>query len=78
MVDKNIRLNTIMKKTYSADTKKWNDAYFYAETQKFMTKEESEKMLKRAKSNRALKDKDFANYEKMTLDLLQRLFGCEF
>lgn len=69
MVDKNIKLNTIMKKTYSADTKKWNDAYFLTETQKFLTKDESEKLLKRAKSSRALKDKDFATYEKMTLDL---------
>lgn len=69
MFDKNIKLNTIMKKTYSADTKKWNDDYFYTETQKFLTKEESEKLLKRAKSNRALKDKDFATYEKMTLEL---------
>jgi len=69
MFDKNIKLNTIMKKTYSGDTKKWNDDYFYTETQKFLTKEESEKLLKRAKSNRALKDKDFATYEKMTLDL---------
>lgn len=69
MFDKSMKLNTIMKKTYIADTKKWNDDYFYAETQKFLTKEESEKLLKRAKSNRAFKDKDFATYEKMTLDL---------
>nr|WP_314498042.1 thioredoxin family protein [uncultured Chryseobacterium sp.] len=69
MVDKNIKLNTIMKKTYSADTKKWNDAYFLTETQKFLSKEESEKLLKRAKSSRALKDKDFATYEKMTLEV---------
>lgn len=69
MVDKNIKLNTIMKKTYSADTKKWNDAYFLTETQKFLSKDESEKLLKRAKSSRALKDKDFATYEKMTLEV---------
>ncbi len=69
MVDKNLKLNTIMKKTYSADTKKWNDAYFYTETQKFMTIEESEKLLKRAKSSRALKDKDFATYEELTLEV---------
>lgn len=69
MVDKNIKLNTIMKKTYSADTKKWNDAYFLTETQKFMTKEESEKLLKRGKSSIAFKEKDFATYEKMTLDI---------
>lgn len=69
MVDKNIRLNTIIKKTYSADTKKWNDNYFFTETQKFLTKEESEKLLQKAKASRALKDKDFITYEKTALDL---------
>lgn len=69
MVDKNIRLNTIVKKSYSADTKKWNDNYFLTETQKFLTKEESEKLLQKAKSSRALKDKDFTTYEKTALDL---------
>lgn len=69
MVDKNIKLNTIVKKSYDADTKKWNDAYFLAETQKFMTNDESEKILKRAKASRALKDKDFATYEKISLEL---------
>lgn len=67
--DKNIKLNTVLKKSYNADTKSWNDSYFLSESQKFLTKEESEKILKRAKANRALKDKDIPTYEKLTLEL---------
>lgn len=67
--DKNIKLNTIVKKSYNADTKKWNDAYFMGEAQKFLTKEEAEKILMRAKANRALKDKDIATYEKLTMEI---------
>ncbi|MBK1897409.1 thioredoxin family protein [Chryseobacterium paridis] len=69
MFDKNIKMNTIVKKAYNPDTKTWDDNYFLAETQKFLSKEESEKILKRAKANRALKNKDIATYEKLTLDL---------
>jgi len=68
-VDKNIQLNTVLKKSYNADTKSWNDSYFLTESQKFMTKEEAEKTLKRAKANRALKNKDIPTYEKLTLEL---------
>lgn len=67
--DKNIKLNTIVKKSYNADSKKWDDNYFMTETQKFLTKDEAEKILKRAKANRALKDKDIATYEKLTMDI---------
>jgi len=67
--DKNINLNGILKKSYNADTKTWNDTYFMTESQKFLTKEEAEKTLKRVKASRALKDKDIATYEKLTLDL---------
>jgi len=67
--DKNINLNTILKKSYNADTKTWNDNYFMTESQKFLTKEEAEKTLKRVKASRALKDKDIATYEKLTLEL---------
>lgn len=69
MIDKNIKLTTVLKKSYNADSKKWDDAYFLKETQSFLSKEEAEKILKRSKSNRALKDKDIATYEKLTLDL---------
>ena len=68
-VDKSIQLNTVLKKSYNADTKSWNDSYFFTESQKFMTKDEAEKTLKRAKANRALKNKDIPTYEKLTLEL---------
>jgi thioredoxin-related protein len=67
--DKNIKLNTIVKKSYNADTKSWNDTYFMTEAQKFMTKDEAMKILLRAKAGRALKDKDISTYEKLTMDL---------
>lgn len=68
-IDKNINLNTIIKKSYNADTKTWNDAYFMTESQKFLTKEEAEKSLKKIKASRALRDKDIPTYEKLTLEL---------
>ncbi|MGE4514553.1 MAG: thioredoxin family protein [Chryseobacterium sp.] len=67
--DKNIKLNTIVKKSYNADSKKWDDNYFMTEAQKFLTKDEAEKILKRAKANRSLRDKDIATYEKLTMDI---------
>lgn len=68
-IEKNVKVNTVMSKAYNTTTKKLDEAYFLAETQKFMTKEEAEKLLKRVKSSRALKDKDFATYEKINLEL---------
>lgn len=67
--DKNIKLNTIIKKSYNAETKKWNDAYFMTEAQKFMTKDEAVKIQTKLKAGRALKDKDMPTYEKLTIDL---------
>ncbi|AZA88674.1 thioredoxin family protein [Chryseobacterium shandongense] len=67
--DKNIKVNTAIRKAYNADTKKWNDSYFMTEAQKFLTKEEAEKILKKAKASRALKDKDIPTYEKTIIEL---------
>lgn len=67
--DKNIKINSVIKKSYNADTKKWNDSYFMTEAQKFLTKDEAEKILLRAKAGRALKDKDIPTYEKLTMEL---------
>lgn len=67
--DKNIKVNTAIRKAYNADTKKWNDSAFMTEAQNFLTKDEAEKILKRAKASRALKDKDIATYEKTTIEL---------
>ncbi|MFP3832985.1 thioredoxin family protein [Chryseobacterium sp. SIMBA_028] len=69
--DKSIKLNTISKKAYNADTKTWNDNYFITETQKLMSKEDAEKALKRAKASRALKNKDIPTYEKLALEIYQ-------
>lgn len=68
-INKNIKLNTIVKKAYNADSKTWDDIYFFTESQKFLSKEESEKTLKKAKSTRALKNKDIPTYEKLSLEL---------
>ncbi|MDY0932731.1 thioredoxin family protein [Chryseobacterium sp. CFBP8996] len=68
-IEKNVKVNTVMAKAYNTTTKKLDEAYFLAETQKFMTKEDAEKLLKRVKSSRALKDKDYATYEKINLEL---------
>jgi thiol:disulfide interchange protein len=68
-IDKSIKINGLFKKSYNADTKSWNDNYFLTEAQKFMPKEEAEKILKKAQANRALKNKDTATYEKLTLEL---------
>lgn len=68
-IDKNIKINSIFKKSYNMETKAWNDSYFMAEAQKFLTKDEAEKILKRAKAGRALKDKDITTYEKLSLEL---------
>lgn len=67
-IDKNVKVNSVMAKAYNATTKKLNETYFLTETQKFLSKEDSEKLLRRVKSSRALKDKDFATYEKLTLE----------
>ncbi|UZT99413.1 thioredoxin family protein [Chryseobacterium fluminis] len=69
MFDKNIKFTTVLKKSYNADSKTWDDAYFMKETQSFLSKEEAEKMLKKSKANSALKNKDIATYEKLTLEL---------
>lgn len=68
-IEKNVKVNTVMSKAYNTTTKKLDEAYFLAETQKFMTKEDAEKLLRKVKSSRALKDKDFATYEKLTLEM---------
>ena len=68
-IDKNIKISSLFKKSYNKDTKTWNDNYFLTEAQKFMSKEEAEKTLKKAQAGRALRDKDFATYEKLTMEL---------
>ena len=68
-LDKNIKLNSVIKKSYNVDTKKWDDSYYMTEATKFLTKDKVAKILTRAKSNRALEDKDIPTYEKLTMEL---------
>lgn len=70
-IDKNIKISSVFKKSYNAQSKTWDDNYFLTEAQKFLSKEEAEKILKKAQASRALRDKDFAKYEKLTLELNQ-------
>ncbi|WP_336690419.1 MULTISPECIES: thioredoxin family protein [unclassified Chryseobacterium] len=70
-IDKNIKISSIFKKSYNAQSKTWDDNYFLTEAQKFLSKDEAEKILKKAQASRALRDKDFAKYEKLTLELNQ-------
>ncbi|UKB82663.1 thioredoxin family protein [Chryseobacterium sp. MEBOG06] len=75
-INKNIKLNTVAQKAYNADTKTWNETYFMTETQKFLSKEEADKIFKRMKANRALKNKDIPVYEKLILELYQDYSGA--
>lgn len=61
-------MNTIIKKAYNPDTKTLNTEYFLTETEKAFGKEQAEKMLVRVKASYALKNKDYATYEKLTLE----------
>ncbi len=69
--NQNFQMSTITKKAYNPDTKTWNDQYFITEAQKLVSKENAEKLLKKLKAGRALKNKDIALYEKLTLEVYQ-------
>ncbi|MBQ0152714.1 MAG: thioredoxin fold domain-containing protein [Chryseobacterium sp.] len=69
IINKNLQLSSALIKSYNADTKTWNDAYYYEATKDLLSKEDAEKVLNQSKANRALKMKDFANYEKLTLEI---------
>lgn len=68
-VDKNLKLQAIVEKAYNENTKSWNDTYFMAETQSFLTKDDAIKALKKIKASYALKNKDYKTYEQIILDL---------
>lgn len=74
-IDKSIKITSVLKKSYNAQSKTWDENYFLTEAQKFLSKEEAEKILKKAQAGRALRDKDIAKYEKLTLELNQDTFA---
>jgi len=67
--DKNVKVSALFKKSYNAEKKTWDDQYFLTEAQKFLSKEEAEKTLQRAKMGRAARAKDFKTYEKLALEV---------
>lgn len=67
--DKNIRVSALFKKSYNAEKKSWDDDFFLKEAQKFMSKDEAEKTLQRARMGRAARAKDYKTYEKLALEV---------
>ena len=69
--DDNIKISTILKKAYNKETKVWDNNYFLAEVQKEANKTpaEAQLILSKIKASYALRDKDFATYEKLMLEL---------
>ncbi len=68
IINKNLQLSSALIKSYNADTKTWNDAYYFEATKDLLTKDDATKVLNQSKANRALKMKDYSNYEKLTLE----------
>ena len=69
MLDKNIKLGTIVKKSYKKNPKVIDEKYFLSEAGKEFGKEQAIKYLQEEKSRTALKNKDFASYEKISLEM---------
>lgn len=70
-VDKNLKINAVTKKSYNEETKTWDEDNFVNGTKDFFTKEEALKYLNKIKAAKALKIKDIATYEKLTLETYQ-------
>ncbi len=66
--DKSLKINTIIKKAYNEESKTYDENKFIEGTKDFLTKDEAVKYLSKIKAGKALKDKDIATYEKLTLE----------
>ena len=66
--DKSLKINTVIKKAYNEESKTYNENKFIEGTKDFLTKDEAVKYLNKVKASKALKDKDIATYEKLTLE----------
>ena len=66
----NLKVTTILKRSYNKENKTWDDKYFLAEIPKQVNKtpEETQKLLNQIKASYALKDNDIATYEKLMLE----------
>lgn len=65
---KSLKLNAVMKSAYNKESKKLDEELFLRESEKLVSKEEAQKLLKSAKMRIALQNKDIANYQKMALE----------
>lgn len=66
--DKSLKINTVIKKAYNEESKTYDENKFIEGTKDFLTKDEAVKYLNKVKASKALKDKDIATYEKLTLE----------
>ena len=66
--DKSLKINTVIKKSYNEESKTYDENKFIEGTKDFLTKDEAVKYLSKIKAGKALKDKDIATYEKLTLE----------
>ena len=66
--DKSLKINTVIKKAYNEESKTYDENKFIEGTKDFLTKDEAVKYLSKIKAGKALKDKDIATYEKLTLE----------
>lgn len=66
--DKSLKINTVIKKAYNEESKTFDENKFIEGTKDFLTKDEAVKYLSKIKAGKALKDKDIATYEKLTLE----------
>lgn len=65
----NQKVTAALNKAYDKETKTYNEALFIQEVSALMSKEDALKTIVKAKAGRALKAKDFATYEKLTLEI---------
>lgn len=66
--DKSLKINTVLKSVYNENTKTFNEEKFIEGTKDFLGKEEAKTLLNKVKAGKALKEKDIATYEKITLE----------
>ena len=66
--DKSLKINTVIKKSYNEESKTYDENKFIEGTKDFLTKDEAVKYLSKIKAGKALKDKNIATYEKLTLE----------
>ncbi|MGV4414749.1 thioredoxin family protein [Chryseobacterium sp. T1] len=68
-INKSFEINSIIEKAYNKDTKKIDEQYFLTEAEKLIGKEKATTLLLKQKAKTALRNKDIATYEKLSLEI---------